>query len=893
MSLTDQAEARFQNVLATDLDGTLIPLDGNQQNQRDLQILAEQLQRAGIPLAFVSGRHLASVQQAIAEHRLPPPAWIVCDVGTTIYQHIDGRVTEVAAYREHLAALTTALGLDALRDSLADLDGLRLQEAEKQGRFKLSYYTQREQVQTLAAQIAERLRRREAPYSIVHSVDPFNGDGLIDLLPIGVSKAYALHWWSRQHDLPADAVVFAGDSGNDLAALVAGYRAIVVGNAGRQIADQVYRAHRAAGWTDRLYLAERPATSGVLEGCRWFELILDDQTPRDARSAAGKPLGARPVSYRRTQFRVWAPHRKSVAVHAEDPRSGRQQHTLERDWGGYFQAAVAGVGAGARYRYVLDGNVERPDPTSCFQPDGVHGHSQVIDHRAHPWQDADWKGVAKSDLVIYELHVGTFTEQGTYTAAIERLDEIRQLGVTAVELMPVAQSSGRWNWGYDGVNLFAPRNSYGTPDDLKTFVDACHARGLAVILDVVYNHLGPEGNYLADFGPYFSRKHHTPWGDAFDFDGRGAAPVRQFVLGNALYWLETYHLDGLRLDAVHLMQDDSDDTILDELRRAVAQFAGSVDRQIHLIAEANIFDRHLLTEFGPEQPPYDASWCDDIMHAAYSVATRELQLTDRQYTGWDDLLESLQFGFIYAGPPNTRVDAAARKRLTPGADRQYLLSLVVALQTHDCVGNHPHGQRLHNVASRQFQRAAAPLVLLYPAIPLIFMGEESAAASPFHFFVDFEDPRLRRAVNRGRAREYPQHSWRGAVRPTDERAFVNSKYLTDGDPVMRAWYRSLLQLRHKWRETGWLDPGHLQVDGYRDAGILVLKYCRSGQEDRFVLVRLASANDDAAAVNVRIDGHVLLDSRAAAPTVGEQVVRLQAAHAIIGTGTLDFRPAGQ
>ncbi len=614
---------------------------------------------------------------------------------------------------------------------------------------------------------------------------------------------------------------------------------------------------------------------------------MSRQLSRATHASFSKSLGATPVGENQTKFRVWAPHRKSISVRIQEPGGQQWSQRLERDWAGYFQGTVNGVSAGARYQYVLDDSVQRPDPASSFQPDGVHGDSQVIGHDAYAWQDVDWSGVAKADLVIYELHIGTFTEQGNFAAASRRLDELTQLGVTAVELMPVAQASGRWNWGYDGVGLYAPSCNYGHPDEFKAFVDACHARGLAVILDVVYNHVGPEGNYLADFGPYFSNKHHTPWGGAFDFDGHGAAPVRRFIAGNAVYWLDKYHLDGLRLDAVHFMHDESDDVILDEIRRDVARFERSAGRHVHLIAEANIYDPHLLAGDGQDHPPYDAIWCDDIMHAVYSIATSEIRLTNREYGGWNDLLEALRHGYLYLGPHTRRVGTADRERLTPDADARHLSSLVVALQTHDSVGNHPHGKRLHELASTEFQKAAAALVLLYPAIPLIFMGEECALPAPFHFFVDFQDRGLRKAVNRGRAAEYPQHLWHGAIPPTVKDAFYHSKYTSSGDRSVWGWYQALLRVRREWRRNGWLVPGSLRVDEIRDARIIILRYETAGQRDHFVIARLDSPADvETPAVAVEIDGQILLNSREDRTAVSGDALQLRPCQAVIGTGTV-------
>ena len=495
-----------------------------------------------------------------------------------------------------------------------------------------------------------------------------------------------------------------------------------------------------------------------------------------------------------------------------------------------------------------------------------------------------WAGVRKRDLIIYELHIGVFTDQGTFRAAIERLGELVDLGVTAVEIMPVTQSPGRWNWGYDGVDLFAVRDTYGEPDDFKALVDACHARGLAVILDVVYNHVGPEGNYLADFGPYFSQVHRTPWGDAFNFDGRDAEHVRQFIIENAIRWLDEYHLDGLRLDAVHFMHDDRTPNILTELRQAVSDFAASTDRVVHLIAEANVYDRELLESEG-DKAPYDATWCDCLMHSIYAHALPELQLSHRVYRGAGNLAEALQHGFLYwfDGRKPVRVNPDRRRDLSPESGEASLASFVTALQTHDGVGNHPHGRRLHHLTSKAFQKAAATLTLLYPSIPLIFMGEESASDSQFPFFADFEDPKLRAAVDAGRASEYPQHVWSNAVSPSDERAFLSAKCHRpdDRDADMFGWYRNLIKLRKRGLTEGWLCPSRMTVGHDRSRDMFSLVFAGDDNTQIAIQARLASVGSHSTdSVSVASDGELLLSSEPIRRD-RDQPILLRLNHAVI------------
>jgi malto-oligosyltrehalose trehalohydrolase len=514
-------------------------------------------------------------------------------------------------------------------------------------------------------------------------------------------------------------------------------------------------------------------------------------------------------------------------------RIGIREHALEAKGGGWWQGLVKDARPGDDYWVVLDGETRRPDPRSRFQPQGVHGPSRLVDPSGYAWQDQGWRGIAKGDLVIYEIHVGTFSPEGTYEGALRRLDHLLDLGATAVELMPLAQAPGRWNWGYDGVNLFAPNHHYGSPDDLRRFVDVCHQRGLAVILDVVYNHFGPEGNYLWDFGPYFSRRHHTPWGPALNFDGASNLPVRQFVVENAVFWLEEYHLDGLRLDAIRLMQDDSEHHVTEEIARAVHRWAADQTRPIHLIAEANVHDPVLLDPVKGEGT-YDLLWNDEIPHSLFSAVLGQHRIDARTYRGMEDLGQALDTGYVFE---RQRTGTDILRSGEP--ERCDLGSMMQGLQTHDQVGNHPEGRRLHQVASPTLQRAGAAMVLLHPAVPMCFMGEEFAAPSPFCFFVDFGDSHLRKAVVEGRKRDYHQHDWANFVSPVEEATFLRSKLcrLEAGDLGMWNWYRSLLALRKRWRASGLLDSGALSVEAKPEIGWFRLSYAGGAAQ---VVVNLGS-----------------------------------------------------
>jgi len=531
-------------------------------------------------------------------------------------------------------------------------------------------------------------------------------------------------------------------------------------------------------------------------------------------------LGATRLPEGSVAFKVWAPRCRQVDLVIQTPpgaaKTGAsqpdQQHPMQRlppssdrtcSPPGTFAVLVPNVPPGSLYAFRLDGGTPRPDPRSQFQPAGVHGYSQVVDHARFSWTDQNWPGIATRQLVIYEVHVGCASPEGTYAGLATRLARLKELGITAIELMPVAETPGRWNWGYDGVHLYAPKAAYGTPDDLKRLVDQCHAAGLAVLLDVVYNHLGPEGNYLREFGPYFSKQFHTPWGEALNYSGRQREAVRQWILDNARHWLETYHFDGLRLDAIHFMHDTCQPSITQQLADEVAGLAQRWGRPLHLIAESNVFDPRLLPS--SNQAGYAAMWSDCFLHSIYSMAQPQLRLARRRYWGAADVGQALRYGYVYQGNTAGQVQRVVEPRsTTPPATHQ---ALVMALQTHDSVGNHPQGMRLHHLADRDFQMAAAALMLLSPTIPQIFMGEEAAVESPFFFFSDFLDPGLRRAVDRGRRREYPEHRWKGSLLPSNPRAFEISGWPAEQHWDWRVWrwYRRLIQLRRSGLEQGWLD----------------------------------------------------------------------------------------
>lgn len=507
-------------------------------------------------------------------------------------------------------------------------------------------------------------------------------------------------------------------------------------------------------------------------------------------------LGARPLGPVGTRVRVWAPKAKRVAVRIVQPPE-RLVELAARELG-YFEATVPGVGAGDRYLYVLDGRTERPDPVSRFQPEGVHGPSAVVDPDAFRWTDDRWRGLPLKDIILYELHVGTFTPEGTFESLIPRLKYLKdELGVTAIELMPVAQFPGRRNWGYDGVYPFAPQNTYGGPNGLKRLVDACHAKGMAVILDVVYNHLGPEGNYLSDFGPYFTDRYRTPWGSAINYDGPDSDEVRHYVISNGLYWITEFHLDGLRLDAIHGIYDFSPRHILRDLAEAVHVEAERLGRTVLVVAESDLNDVRVIEP--PAQGGYGlgGQWSDDFHHALHAVLSGERAGYYQDFGCLEHLATAWREGFVLSGQRS----AYRRRRHGTSSRNRPLAQFIVCAQNHDQVGNRPLGDRLAALVPWEALRVAAAAVLLSPSVPLLFMGEEYGEMAPFQYFTDHGDPGLADAVRNGRRLEFTRLGWQNAVPdPQDpatfERSCLHPELLTDPRHAgLLRWYQALTHLR--------------------------------------------------------------------------------------------------
>lgn len=513
------------------------------------------------------------------------------------------------------------------------------------------------------------------------------------------------------------------------------------------------------------------------------------------------------------EFRVWAPNANKMAV-----KIGESQYPMSGpDKTGWWNASIEAADNSADYAFILnDDPTPYPDPRGLWQPNGVHGPSRLYDQTAFIWNDSRWQGPPLSGAVIYEMHVGTFTIAGTFDAAIERLNYLFQLGVTHVELMPVVEFPGKHGWGYDGVALFAVNNLYGGPNGLKRFVDACHSRGLAVILDAVYNHFGPVGNYTTKFGPYLTDKHCTPWGDAVNFEDAGSDEVRRFFCDNALMWMRDYHVDGLRLDAVHEFMDRSAIHFMEQLSAEVEILSSTLERRLVLIAESDLNDPKLVRPREAGGYGVDAQWSDDFHHALFTILNPDKE--GKGYYGdfgtFEKLAKALTEVFVYDG-----VYSHYRRR-THGRPVNGLSAhrFIGFIQNHDQVGNRATGDRLAHIVGMDRAKVAAGIVFMAPFIPMIFEGEEFAASTPFQYFADHEDPEMARAVLEGRKREFAAFGWNPDEIPDPEKIETFNRSTLKWDEIhegkhneMLEWYRRLIQLRRHSASLNDGDMGHVKV----------------------------------------------------------------------------------
>jgi maltooligosyltrehalose trehalohydrolase len=524
-----------------------------------------------------------------------------------------------------------------------------------------------------------------------------------------------------------------------------------------------------------------------------------------------KVIGANYFTNGKCEFSVWAPFLKKVELKMVLPE--QKTVLMEKDDKGYWTAALDDTYPEIRYVYRLEGERERPDPASHFQPQGVHGPSQVIDHNLFNWEDGNWRGIPISEMIMYELHVGTFTQEGTFDSVISRLDELRDFGVNAIEIMPVAQFPGDRNWGYDGVYPFAVQNSYGGPDRLKRLVNECHKKGIAVILDVVYNHLGPEGNYLWDYGPYFTDKYRTPWGQAINFDDVYSNEVRNFFIENTLHWFSNYHIDALRLDAIHGIADMSAKPFLQELAERVEEFSLKKGRRFYLIAESDLNDAKVIRPRELGGYGIDAQWCDDLHHSIHTIITDEREGYYVDFGKIEHLIKSMREGFVYSGQYSRYRKRNHGNSSKDRRDEQF----IVFSQNHDQIGNRALGERLSNLVSFESLKIIAGIIILSPYVPLLFMGEEYGENAPFLYFISHSDPILVEAVRDGRKEEFKAFNWKGELPdPQSIDTFLKSKIKwkkreTGNHKILLDFYRHLIKLRKETPAFSNLDKDSLEV----------------------------------------------------------------------------------
>ncbi len=573
-------------------------------------------------------------------------------------------------------------------------------------------------------------------------------------------------------------------------------------------------------------------------------------------------------------FRVWAPLPKKVEIHL-----GNEVIPMIPNSGGWWSVETSKFDAAQDYGFVLDGRGPFPDPRSEFQPHGVTGLSRVVNHSGFAWGDSGWQAPPLSSAIIYELHVGTFSTPGTFEGVISRLDHLVDLGVTHIELMPVNEFPGTRGWGYDGVDLFAPHHGYGGPDELKRLVEACHLRGLAVILDVVYNHLGPSGNYLDKFGPYFTSVYSTPWGKALNFDDHDSDEVRRFFCDNALMWLRDYHIDGLRLDAVHGIRDSSAVHFLEQLVTEVKRLEAQLGRHLVLIPESDLNDPRLLWSREHGGMGLHAQWCDDFHHALHTVLTGEKSGYYADFGTLADLGKALTQGFVYDG----RYSAYRRRRHGRSSAGLTGHRFVTYLQNHDQVGNRAKGDRIGAALKPGRLKIGAALTLLSPFLPMLFQGEEWNASTPFQYFTDHESPDLGKAVTEGRRNEFCAFGWDASEIPDPQSpaTFSNSKlnWPEIGQPAhaeILEWYKALIRLR---RSESVLMDGRLEKVRTRfdeNARWFVMKRGAFG----------VACNPGTEACGIRFDAccvEILLASQAGIRAEGETVMLPPDSVAVIKT----------
>lgn len=575
------------------------------------------------------------------------------------------------------------------------------------------------------------------------------------------------------------------------------------------------------------------------------------------------PLGAHKQK-NRVHFRVWAPKAKTVTVVMQG--SQELQYPMHPTENGYFELLLKDLPNKIDYLYCLDGEKRRPDPASRWQPYGVHGPSRVYDPQEFTWEDVSWNGIPLKEYILYEIHVGTFTPEGTFEAIIEKLPHLKDLGITAIELMPVIEFPGDRNWGYDGVYPYAPHHRYGGPSGLKRLINACHLSNIAVALDVVYNHLGPEGNYLADYGHYFTNRYKTPWGDAVNFDGPYSDGVRNYFINNALYWLTEYHVDALRLDAIHSIFDFSAQHILKEIQTAFHKQAKTLDRQAFIIAESDLNDVRIINPLQKGGYDVDAQWNDDFHHAIHAVLTKSRNIYFEDFGQLSQIAKAISNGFVYEGQWSEY-----RKRHF-GSSSQNLPGekFVVCLQNHDQIENASQGKRLANLITLDQYKLATILLFCAPNLPFLFMGQEWNASSPFFYFMSFDDKKLIKNINDGYQKEHAIHDAKLDLH--DESRFLQSKLnwseLTNPQhEEILGFYKQCIALRKKLPSLSNCRKDLTQVKVNQEREWLILE---RGDPDHSKLVLLINFSSKKNVISVPFpQGHwdLLLSNTEASPEI--------------------------
>ncbi len=522
------------------------------------------------------------------------------------------------------------------------------------------------------------------------------------------------------------------------------------------------------------------------------------------------------------EFKVWAPKAAELDLKIISPQE--KMIKLEKDEYDYWTARVRDISNGSRYLFKINNSDEKPDPASNYQPDGVHRASEVVNHSLFNWGDNNWKGLEFKDYIIYEIHTGTFTGEGTFESIISKLEYLIELGITAIELMPIAQFPGARNWGYDGVYHFAPQNSYGGPDGFKKLINACHNLGLAVILDVVYNHFGPEGNYTGKFAAYFNPLYHSPWGDAINFDGPYSDAVRNYFIENALYWFSNFHIDALRLDAIDRIYDMSAKHLLHELSEETNKLSAELGRKFYLIAESDLNDNKIIRPINEYGFGIDAQWSDDFHHSIHSLLTGEKQSYYQDFGTTQNLINSVRNTFVYTG----QYSKYRRRRHGNSAMDIKPDQFVINIQNHDQIGNRAFGDRLSQLVSFEDSKLAAAALIISPYIPLIFMGQEYNEENPFLYFVSFNDQNLIEAVRRGRSDEFSSFKWKEEVPdPQSEETFNKSKLNwelinEDQHSVLLKFYKYLLKMRKTNKAFCSFNRNNFEIVGTEKDKIVIL-----------------------------------------------------------------------